>query len=299
MIYQKNFQSWASPSKAHISCCHYKSDANGSFPMHCHMYYEISYIISGRRYEFFNGMNYEVSEGSLFFIPPLTVHANKNITAVEDIVVQFSPDFICSVSELLKPDMIISLANNQQPYLNVNQLPHFKELFDQLKENSDNYFKELSENNYIAVNANTVAMLEWQRNGMVFLLLSLLLQTKYLRISTEHINYSKLLQLDKVTNYILTHPAEKISMDEAARMMGMSYYHFSRFFKETTGFNFPEYCNLLRIHYAEELLLNTEQSIADIAMAIGIDTPSYFTRIFKKINGNSPAAYRLQWKTQK
>ena len=86
MYFQKDFQAAEIPSKNHISCYQYASDEKGSFLLHCHSYYEISYIIKGERYEIYNGMKYQVKEKSLFLIPPLAIHGNENITPVEDVI---------------------------------------------------------------------------------------------------------------------------------------------------------------------------------------------------------------------
>ena len=48
----------------------------------------------------------------------------------------------------------------------------------------------------------------------------------------------------------------------------------------------------LKIRKACELLDQTELTVQEIAVAIGYDDPYYFSRIFKKIQGVSPSAYR-------
>jgi len=81
-------------------------------------------------------------------------------------------------------------------------------------------------------------------------------------------------------------------MDTAARKSGLSYYTFSRHFKTATGFNYSEYCNMLRMQHAENLLINTNMPVSEVANAVGITTFSYFSRMFKDMNGMSPSAYR-------
>lgn len=56
--------------------------------------------------------------------------------------------------------------------------------------------------------------------------------------------------------------------------------------------NFSDYCNVLRIHLAEELLVTTDLPISDISARIGIDTQSYFSKLFKQVNGISPKTFR-------
>lgn len=299
MFYQKQFQGHETPSRTHLSCYHYKTGAGSSYPMHCHVYYEVSYVISGRRYEFYNGCRYEVGDGTLFFIPPLTVHANENITEVEDIVLQFSPEFISSLFEYIKPEMMLSPVSHDAPYLTIDKSDPLIHILEQLMDSSDKYLAELRKNNFTITDAQPLAILEYKRAAGVFQLMADLLRCGYLHMSAECIDNAKIVELDKIINHILNNPDKRLSMEDAARMAGMGYYSFSRFFKEATGFSFSEYCNFLRIHRAEELLLTTDKSVTEIAGAIGIDTPSYFTRLFKKVNGSSPVDFREKQKKRK
>ena len=65
-----------------------------------------------------------------------------------------------------------------------------------------------------------------------------------------------------------------------------------RAFKETIGYNYVDYCNLARIFRAEELLLNTDLSVTQIAEQLHFGTVSYFNRLFKKHTGQTPLQYR-------
>jgi two-component system response regulator YesN len=63
-------------------------------------------------------------------------------------------------------------------------------------------------------------------------------------------------------------------------------------FKKETGMSISDYLQQTRIEYAKELLLNTDQSVSEIANASGYSNLSYFSAIFKKITGTSPGEYR-------
>jgi Response regulator containing CheY-like receiver domain and AraC-type DNA-binding domain len=53
-----------------------------------------------------------------------------------------------------------------------------------------------------------------------------------------------------------------------------------------------DYLQQTRIEYAKELLLNTDQSVSEVANASGYSNLSYFSSIFKKFTGSSPGEYR-------
>lgn len=55
MLYQREFQNNEEPAKHHISCFGYETEADRQYPTHCHAYYEISYLVSGERYQIING----------------------------------------------------------------------------------------------------------------------------------------------------------------------------------------------------------------------------------------------------
>lgn len=81
---------------------------------------------------------------------------------------------------------------------------------------------------------------------------------------------------------------------EVARTAGMSYGYFSRCFHDIVGMPFNEYCTLVRITKAKELLLNTGNSIQQIAFDVGYNDEKYFSRLFKKHTGQSPSEFRRQ-----
>ena len=81
-------------------------------------------------------------------------------------------------------------------------------------------------------------------------------------------------------------------------MANISYFALSRNFKSAVGLNFSDYCNLLRIRFAEDMLISTDLPISDIAAEIGIDTPSCFSRLFKNANGISPQEFRSRNRTR-
>jgi len=94
-------------------------------------------------------------------------------------------------------------------------------------------------------------------------------------------------------NFLRGHHQESITVDDLARAAHMSRYHFTRRFKQATGFTPMEYLEKHRIGRAKELML-TEPNLrlSEIAHAVGYDDPAYFSRVFRKREGISSKAYR-------
>jgi AraC-like DNA-binding protein len=84
----------------------------------------------------------------------------------------------------------------------------------------------------------------------------------------------------------------RLSNEEIAKHNGMSTRTFQRLFTAETGFAPQNYHLRRRLNHACLLLEQSEQSIDEIAQATGFPDRSYFTRIFTRKVGTSPAAYR-------
>jgi AraC-like DNA-binding protein len=85
---------------------------------------------------------------------------------------------------------------------------------------------------------------------------------------------------------------EKISLETMATLCGMSQFQFSRAFKREHGVNFKEFLIRQRVGRACDLLRNPGATVADIAYAVGFAYPPYFARVFRRLVGVAPSAFR-------
>lgn len=72
----------------------------------------------------------------------------------------------------------------------------------------------------------------------------------------------------------------------------MSPSYLRHLFREQTGKTLTEYITELRISEAKKLLRSTDDSILSIALAVGFNDQSYFSKVFQKSVGTSPSRYR-------
>jgi len=86
--------------------------------------------------------------------------------------------------------------------------------------------------------------------------------------------------------------ADRISLDAAASLCGMSKAVFGRVFKEASGMTLGSYLNHIRIAQAIKLLEETNESIAEISIQLGFSDQSHFCRHFHRSLGRSPGQYR-------
>ncbi|MDW2798199.1 AraC family transcriptional regulator [Clostridium boliviensis] len=99
-------------------------------------------------------------------------------------------------------------------------------------------------------------------------------------------------QMEKTVRYFHENLANNIEIETYARQLHMSTCWFIRSFREYAGMPPGRYLTEIRIKKAKELLESTDYSVGEIGGIIGYENPLYFSRIFKKTAGVSPAEYR-------
>lgn len=92
--------------------------------------------------------------------------------------------------------------------------------------------------------------------------------------------------------YIYEHFNTQITLEEVAEYVHLHPSYFSSLFKKSTGSSFKEYLNMVRIEESKRLLSNTDFSIIDIAIAVGFEYQSYFSKVFKNFTGLTPKQFR-------
>jgi AraC-like DNA-binding protein/quercetin dioxygenase-like cupin family protein len=98
-------------------------------------------------------------------------------------------------------------------------------------------------------------------------------------------------RLNKVFSLVENNYPEDISLDYVAGICNMSKNYFCRFFREVTGNSYIDYLNKFRINKAKHLLLNSDQSITQIAFDVGFNNLGYFFRVFRKYANLSPKEF--------
>lgn len=83
-----------------------------------------------------------------------------------------------------------------------------------------------------------------------------------------------------------------ISVDDLAASASMSVRNLQRILKSVTGFTPVEFIREVRLYAARDLLeTKQKRTVSEVAYAVGFSTPSYFSKLYKKRFGTSPAEY--------
>ena len=83
-----------------------------------------------------------------------------------------------------------------------------------------------------------------------------------------------------------------VSRKNIADAVGVSETYISQIFRQETTLSPWDYLNRYRIHKAKELLLQSDDSVTNIALKVGFNDPAYFSRVFHKLTTKSPLAFR-------
>ncbi|HEY8301549.1 MAG TPA: helix-turn-helix transcriptional regulator [Jatrophihabitans sp.] len=89
--------------------------------------------------------------------------------------------------------------------------------------------------------------------------------------------------------------SEPLGVDDLARAAGLSRAYFSRAFRAAFGESPHAYLLTRRLERAAALLRSTDRSVADICIAVGLESVGSFTSSFKRTYGRTPTAYRASF----
>jgi AraC-like DNA-binding protein len=98
----------------------------------------------------------------------------------------------------------------------------------------------------------------------------------------------------KAIQFICAHYKDTIKLSDVAAIIHLNASYFSSLFKKEVGVTFIDFLLDLRIEESKNLLVNTSNSILDIAVSLGFTSQSYFAKAFKKKTGKTPKKYRYK-----
>lgn len=99
-------------------------------------------------------------------------------------------------------------------------------------------------------------------------------------------------RIERTIEYMNQSFHKPITLTEVSKLANMTDVSFSRFFKARTGITFMDSLLEMRLGHASRLLIDTTQSIAEVAYNCGFNNISNFNRLFKKKKGCTPKEFR-------
>jgi AraC family transcriptional regulator len=101
-------------------------------------------------------------------------------------------------------------------------------------------------------------------------------------------------RLRRVLDFIEANLRDDLELDDLASIAGSSRFHFSRAFRDSTGFPPYRYLVHRRVEAARALLLNEELSIEEVAARCGFKSSTQFAVMFKQVFGTTPSRFRRE-----
>lgn len=247
-------------------------------PFHWHKEWELIRILDGSFTCYINGERYPAEKGDYLFITHGTLHGGTPQDCVYECAV-FDP-----LTFLMHPESCRSLV--QQLYSGNSTIPPvFK--------SSCRSFSHTASKLFSCARAKAPGW-ELSLTGTLFELFGLLWKEGFLEQNSPQAipDADRAFLLKPVLEYIDKHYMQTVTLEELARLTGMSPRYFCRFFNTFIHRTPIDYLNYYRIEIACSLLASTQLSVTETAYRCGFNDSSYFVKIFKKYKGVTPLQYR-------
>lgn len=246
---------------------------------HFHSEYEIYFLLSGSVEYFIDGALYLLTAGSFALIEPGVLHrtVKGGDGAHERILIMLDPQFLAAFLEL---DMALLDCFDRFSVFTPPEPEQYVTLLKQL------YCE------YQRSKPSSVLL----RSYMAQLLVLLGREhaaAAYVPHAADDVQTHRILE---AVAYINEHYAEEIDRALLCRRVFVSPSHFSRLFKQVTGFTYVEYLNTVRLKNAARLLLQTGANVSEAAAACGFSSSNHFCKQFKAVMGVSPLKYKKRQK---
>ncbi len=237
---------------------------------HFHNYYEIYFLISGRRRYVIENEIYDIEAGDMVLIPPMVMHKTQRIPGTPDD--ETHERFLYCVRDI--PEVI---------------RPVFENYLYRPDEKSRGQIQGLIEESLNEMGNDEVSTLLHKLN-LQKILLALLKSPENKSVPRRLSPRDRLMQ--EAAGYIKENCHRQISLKDISEKIGFTPEYFSSLFKTAIGFNFVDYLNNMRVARSLSYLTESNMTISEISEICGFNDSNYFAIVFKKVTGTSPTKYR-------
>lgn len=250
------------------------------FEMHWHAALEIIMPIDNYYDVTANQISYHLLPGDILIIPSGEMHKLSAPDSGRRFIYLFDPFIMklkgfSSIQSILAHPMLVTKVTFPKTY---------NELYNLLNQMQYEYF---SENEYAELSIYSLLLHFFASLGYDHIDSANPFPNVRLNKKKEYIK-----KFNELLEYIDTHYMDELKLDDLANMIGFSKFHFSRLFQQYTNFSFVSYVNYRRLKAAEELLMQPELTVTDVAIQSGFNSISTFNRLFQREKNCTPSEYR-------
>lgn len=252
-----------------------------NFEAHWHAALEIIMPVENHYDVRTGGASYHIRPGEILVIPPGELHELLAPDSGSRFIFMFDISLIARLKSFVGIQSILS----QPLYVTKDTFPQiYEDVYRLLIQMRNEYFNK---NEYAELTIFALLLQFFTKFGYNHINASNLFPNVRLYKQKEYIQ-----KFNSLMEYIDDHYMEDLNLEEIAESTGFSKYHFSRLFKQYTGFTFCDYLCHRRIKVAEELLARPDLSITEVALQAGFPSISTFNRLFKQYKNCTPSEYR-------
>ncbi|MBR1892420.1 MAG: helix-turn-helix domain-containing protein [Lachnospiraceae bacterium] len=263
----------------------YDNDEYEDYPMHWHPAVEIVMPTeSGYTLMFTNNKKVELKEGDICIICPCTIHAIFAPPKGRRIIFQLNSSNLRFMKDI---EVLMSVMS---PYTVITP-----ENFGDIHADLRRYMEEIKEEYMAGDSFSEVNIYSKVLNMLVLIGKSYAKKTDEEAMEKTAVQDEYIEKMLEICNYIDKHCGEVLKLDNIADMSGFSKFYFERIFKQITGKSFYKYVNYKRISKAEELLVEPDNSVTDVALNCGFSSISSFIRMFKLQKGCTPTEFKSMY----
>lgn len=253
-----------------------KNNRHAESENHSHPYYELLYVRSGNFTYFIDDEIIPVEPKTIVLTNKNTIHKARLYDDGDStyFIIRF---YLTSIDESLS-DTIFNLFKFRRFSIDEKDFSLIDLLFSKI-------YKEFKNKN-----EGCDIMLKHELSE-ILITLSRLVSKGDATLATEHKPTVIEESVKYINSLVGTPEINEVSLTSVAEKFYMSPTHFSRKFKQETGFGFKEYIISAKILFAKNLMHSTNYSITKIALMSGFDDSNYFSTVFKNHESVSPRAY--------
>ena len=280
LMLQSSYASMA-PDRHDYDACYRKDEQWGLYALHCHDFYELYIHFSGAKFYCVDNNVYPLESCQLMVVPPFCMHGLIGDSAPENYERAFlyiSPSLLRSCGA-----GYIDLERFLNKYHTAGQY-HFL-----LSSEDAQTCKQLIQELMTDLRTSS-SMKRFANYTKVLHFLQLTCQT--MRNTKEVVEPVVVNEaMHEILSYINDHFTQPLKLDALARQFGVSMSFLSHEFVKYTGRSVYDYILYRRVLLAKAMM-TTNHSLNEVAYQCGFNDYSSFLRIFRKMVGMSPSAYR-------
>jgi AraC family transcriptional regulator, transcriptional activator of pobA len=250
---------------------------------HRHDFYQIFWMRQGAPSFNIDFYHFPIETCALIFVPPGAVHSFGELNTSEGFILSFEEDFFeaeghsvdlfaeCPALDPAQTRTVLAVPETSAELVNAYCL----RMFEELRTKREGY------------RTATAALLR-----LLFVEIRRCLSSP--SVPSSFHKYSSLTA--RFLRLLNSRPYQLTTASEAAKFLGVSRSWLNQLVRQETARNLTDHLRGRLLLESKRLLAHSDLNVSEIAYQLGFEDPSYFTRLFRQVEGSSPREFREQYR---